>query len=437
MSVELAAAQALWSLGTAHPETARRVLDETGARADDLTDEELRTVFATLEHRIRTLTPLDLVTLAHSLSEKVSPQKILALDEFVPPGSERERLEQLRDAASRRRCLDALRAVAVRLKEGSPLATIEADLRALPSLVAGAKPRVRSAVGDTVRIIDAAETAWKADKPTSLRTGWGDLDDVLRLTPNLHAIGAHPGVGKSALVAGLVHGWTHRGVMTGVLTWEDDAIDMQQRILACESELELKAIQGDRRITEAEMGRWSDAAPVRQDAERFLWVDDAHPRGTIADACASLRIMRAKGCAVGILDNVSCVRMDADRERHLELEGALLALRDTALELRMPVIVIGHLKRGQTSADEVTTEPKLSDFAGAASWERFARSCCGMWRLEDGVPGLVVLKQNAGAVGDRFKVQLRASAATVTGVELLPRKDEATFSGKARNRGSY
>jgi hypothetical protein len=45
-----------------------------------------------------------------------------------------------------------------------------------------------------------------------------------------------------------------------------------------------------------------------------------------------------------------------------------------------------------------------------------------MWRIEDGVPGLVVLKQNAGAVGDRFRVNLRASAATVTGVELMPKE---------------
>jgi hypothetical protein len=143
--------------------------------------------------------------------------------------------------------------------------------------------------------------------------------------------------------------------------------------------------------------------------------------------------MRAKGCRVGILDNVSCVRMDGSRERHFELESALLALRDTALELRMPVVVIGHLKRGTTTADETTTEPKLSDFAGAASWERFARSCCGMWRLPDGNPGLVVLKQNAGAVGGKFKVHLRASAATVTGVELMPQQ-EPTFSSKARPR---
>jgi hypothetical protein len=127
--------------------------------------------------------------------------------------------------------------------------------------------------------------------------------------------------------------------------------------------------------------------------------------------------------------------MDAETERHIEIESALLAIRDTAIELRMPVVVIGHLKRGQTSADEVMMEPKMTDFAGSSAWEKMARSCSGMWRLEEGVPGLVILKQNGGAVGDRFRVQLRASAATVTGVELMPK--EPTMSGKARNRGSY
>ena len=424
MSVELHALQALWSLGTQHPETARRVLDETGARADDCQDVEWRLVFATIEERVRRLVPLDVVTLSQSLAEKVHPSKVALAADYVVPGSERERLEQLRDSAARRRTLEAMRAVAVRLKEGAPLASIEVDLRELPQHVAGAKVRVRSAVGDTLRLVDSAEAAWRSKQPLSLATGWEALDGVLRLTPNLHAIGAHPGVGKSAMVAGLVRGWTHRGVMTGVLAWEDDALDMQQRILACEAELDLKAVQGDRATDDEEKVRWSAAAIVRADAEKFLWVDDAHPRGTVADACASLRVMRAKGCRVGILDNVSCVRMDSERERHFELESALLALRDTALELRMPVIIIGHLKRGQTSADEVTTEPKLSDFAGAASWERFARSCCGMWDLSDGEPGLVVLKQNAGTKGARFRVHLRASAATVTGLELMPKTDK-------------
>ena len=142
--------------------------------------------------------------------------------------------------------------------------------------------------------------------------------------------------------------------------------------------------------------------------------------------------MAAKGCRAGILDNLSCVRMDGPDERHHAIEAALLELRETALELRMPVIVIGHLKRSMTSADEVTTEPRLSDFAGAAAWERFARSCSGMWRGSDGNPKLVVLKQNAGKVGGRFDVCMRAGAAVVLDVTKLP--DEPKTKGRAYHR---
>lgn len=423
MSVELAALQALWCLGR-HPETARLVLDETGARADDCADDENRTLWATLEERIRTMRPLDLVTLTQSLSEKVHPARILALDEFVPPGVERERLEQLRDVASRRRCIDAMRACAVRLKEGQSLASIEADLRALPALVAGAKPRVRTAAGDTMRILDGAEAAWKSGQSPTLRTGWEQLDRVWRLIPNLHAVGAQGGVGKTAFVAGLVRGWTHNSVTVGVLAYEDDGLELQRRILAAEAELELSVVYGERLMNEAESGRWEEGHRVRTSAERFLLLDDAHPRGSVGDVCASLRAMRAKGARVGILDNLSCVAMDARDERHQAIEDALLQIRETAVELAMPVIVVGHLKRSVGTSDEATTEPRLSDFAGSAGWERYARSCLGMWRGPNG-PRLGVLKQNQGKVGGKFDAVLRESAACVVDVLAVVEQDDA------------
>jgi hypothetical protein len=429
--LELAALQSLWSLGNASPEVAQRVLDETGAGVVDVADEVLRPLWAAVEERIRARRPLDTVAMAQSLAPLgVHPAVVASLAEWVLPGVERERLLALRDAAARRRCLDAMRLAAGRLKGGAPLAELEAELRALPALVSGVKPRVRSAKGDTGRILDAAEEAWRNKRGPSLRTGYDEFDAVLRLTPNLHAVGAHPGVGKSALVAGLVRAWTHQGVAVGVLAYEDDGLDLQRRILAAEAELDLSAVSGDRLLDNDEMGRWAAGHRVREEAERFLLIDDEHPRGTVAEVCASLRTMRAQGAQVAILDNLSCVRMDADDERHLAIEAALLEIRETALALRMPVIVVGHLKRSITSANEVATEPRLTDFAGAASWERFARSCCGMWRGEGG-PMLVVLKQNAGRVGDRFHVDMMEKAACVTGLRLAPPEEARTTARRS------
>lgn len=434
MSLELAALQALWALAES-PETALRVLDETGARADDLAEGPTRAVWAAVEERIRLRRPLDAIGLAHALAPHgVHPSTIAAAQEFVPPGSERARLEALRDAAARRRVLDSMREVAGRLKAGVPLSQVAADLRALPALAEAAAPRVRSAVGDTGRIIDEAEAAWNTKRNPRITTGWEQLDSVWRLTPTLHAVGAQGGVGKTAFVAGLVRGWTHRGVTVGVLAYEDDGLELQRRMLAAEGELELAVVYGERLMAEEEAKRWGEANEVRRDAERFLLLDDAHPRGTVADVCASLRAMRARGAQVGVLDNLSCVAMDAREERHQAIEDALLEVRETAVQLRMPVLVVGHLKRSVTSADEATTEPRLSDFAGSAGWERYARSCLGMWRGANGNPRLSVLKQNQGRMGDQFEVLMRLSAAcaidVVAAVDAEPTDRRRTYGGQ-------
>lgn len=421
MTLDLPAMQALWALAESDVTAAVRALDETGARADDVEDATLRPLWAALEERIRGRRSVDVVTLAECLRAtgvlgEVRLERVSALGEYVPRGVEVERLRMLREAGARRQCLEAMRAAAVKLKAGAPLAEVEAELRLLPSLVAGVRPRVRSAKGDTLRIVDEAEAAWREGRSPTLRTGWEQLDACWRLIPNLHAVGAQGGVGKTALVAGLVRGWTHNSVTVGVLAYEDDGLELQRRILAAEAELELALVYGERLGTQDETERWQAAHVVRQEAERYLLLDDAHPRGTVGDVCASLRVMRARGAHVAILDNLSCVAMDAREERHQAIEDALLAVRETAVELRMPVLVVGHLKRSVTSADEATTEPRLSDFAGSAGWERYARSCLGMWRGNNGNPRLAVLKQNQGRVGDRFEAVLRPSAATVVDV---------------------
>jgi hypothetical protein len=48
-----------------------------------------------------------------------------------------------------------------------------------------------------------------------------------------------------------------------------------------------------------------------------------------------------------------------------------------------------------------------------------------MWRGESG-PMLVVLKQNAGRVGDRFHVDMLEKAACVTGLRLAPSEEART-----------
>jgi replicative DNA helicase len=335
----------------------------------------------------------------------------------------------VKESAVRRRALEALRQAAEALKAGTPLAEVATMAGAVPEVLAGAKSRVRETTGDTMRILDAAATAWTEGRRTSLTTGWRDFDEQVRLLPTLHAIGAHPGVGKSAMVAGLVRNWTKSRVKTGVLSYEDDAVDMQRRIFACDADLDLAAMLGDRAPDERGFALAEKAAVERQLLEKYLLTDDAG-RGTVSDVLSSCREMVARGCRVLVLDNMSCVRMDAEtaEESRFGIEDALLAMRELAVKhLRVPIIVVGHLKRGQSEGDELTKRPKLTDFAGAAAWERTVRSACGLW-WENNQVRMRVLKQTNGRVGGEFVVNMHSGSACVIGVESHM-EPEAQYDG--------
>ena len=417
-------------------DSARMLLDETRAAAGDFESQPHAEAFALLEARVRQRRQLDTASLVVSVSS-VAVRQVLAEVLSAPDlGVLPERLALLRDAAIRRRALESLRTAAKALQAGESLATVAERTRDVLPVLDGAKGRVRETRGDTVAIFDAADAAWRelaSGRETALRTGWRDLDEVWRLLPSLHVIGAHPGVGKSAFVAGLVRKWTAAGVRVGVLAYEDDAIDMQRRILACDADISLAHLLGFECISadaHAQVGR---AAEERMAREQYLLVDDA-PGASIADAIASARELHARGARVILLDNMTCVRLDGEDDRHLELEDALIRLRAVATTLRVPVIVVGHLKRGQSEGDELTKRPKLTDFAGAAAWERTCRSAIGMWREGDDVCARI-LKQTNAPSGAEFTVTAHRPSACVVGVERrVSEEQQLTVKTYSRRR---
>lgn len=408
-------------------DSARMLLDEARASASDFTSAAHGEAFALLESRVRQRRELDAASVLANVTTPGGVRGVLAEVLSAPElGVLSERLGVLRDAAIRRRAIEALREAAKAIQAGESLATVAERTRGALPILDGAKGRVRETRGDTMVIFDQAAETWTelaSGGAKALRTGWRDLDEVWRLVPSLHVIGAHPGVGKSALVAGMVRKWTAAGIRVGVEAYEDDAIDMQRRILACDADISLAHLLGFELVTAEAHAQVERAASERQQREQFLLVDDA-PGPTIADAIASARELHARGARVILLDNMTCVRLDGDGERHLELEDALIRLRSVATSLRVPIIVIGHLKRGTTDGDELTKRPKLTDFAGAAAWERTCRSAIGMWREGDDVVARI-LKQTNAPSGGEFTMTAHRPSACVVGVERRETQESA------------
>lgn len=422
------------------PESARTLLEESGAVADDVAA-ELRPLWAVIESRIRARQPIDPVGVRHSLAS-ASPAVIsAAMTVCLEPsmGVTHARLALLRDTGIRRRLIEALREVAAATKAGKPVMELDAMLRVVPGLLTGVGSRVRNCSGDALAHLDHLERVWSGSGVAQVQMGMGDLDAILGgLINNLYVIGARTGVGKSALVAGLVRNWLREGVKVGVLCYEDDARDMQARLIACEGGVALKHARGDLLPNQYQRQMVADGLEWFSKREKLLEVDDARPSGSAADVVASMRVMASRGCRVILLDNMTCVRLDqaSDRRHDLLVEAALRDIRDEAQSLKVPVIVVGHLKRGQSEADESRRPPKLSDFSSAAAWENYARVALGMWREGEGVC-LRVLKQTNGAADDDFDVEFRREAAVVIGTRQRVRSPDEKPRGSRYERRTH
>lgn len=418
MSLDLATLKALAGEASVSLGSARRYLDETGACADDLEDASLKGLWAVLEDRIRRGVGLD----AHAISASLKATScatgvVFEVINECELGFTQQRLEAFREKGVLRRFENAARDAVRAGRNGAPVSEVHAMAARAQSMLDGGKSRVRSAVGDAAAIRDHLEAVYSGKRPPALRTGFEALDEALGgLINSLIAIGAHPGVGKSALVAGLVRNWAMAGVPIGLLAYEDDARDMAARIVAADCGVSVRHTRGDIIPNEAQKALIHDGLARWAPHEAMLFIDDARPTGSLADVLASMRTMVARGARVVILDNMKCVRMDAGDEMHQMVADALQAIRELAQSLRVPAIVIGHLKRGQSDVDESRRPPKMSDFSNSSAWEVYARVAIGMWRDGSDVAAKV-LKQTNGPINDEMTLVFQKEAAVVVAIE--------------------
>jgi len=327
------------------------------------------------------------------------------------------RCSALRESAVRERVVTSARDLAARAESGESLANIVTSLGDLTQTAGSASlgSRVRNCKGTSVSHIEHLEARWADTAPKPLVTGWPDFDLDIGLVPNLITVGSRAGVGKSALVAGLVRQWLGSGVRVGILSYEDDTANLIARLIAQRSGTDLRAALGDRTGTEHDKIQLSSALEWWGGVECLLESDDARPPGTIEDAVSSVREMAKRGCRVVVLDNLTCLRFGGNSERFdLEIGRALLALRSEAQEHGIPVVVVGHIKRGQTETEESERPPRMSDFSGSSGWDNYSRVMLGCWR-DNGRLMMRILKQTNGPAQIDFELEVAVRAAVVVG----------------------
>lgn len=259
-------------------------------------------------------------------------------------------------------------------------------------------------------------------------SGFPALDDVIGgIVPELTFIGALPGVGKSAFLATLIRHLSKIGAMPAVFSLEDAADWLPFRYVAAESGVNQFAL----RYRKLSAYQWEQVGNGFQRVREFsdgVLIDDRE-RLTPTDVVQAARdAILNHGAKVVIVDHVGELKLDRKfGMRSDELIGeALQELRTVVKTYGVPLLCATHLRRRDgLNAD---TEPKLTDFAGAAAFEKMARVAFGLSRAPDSdVMNVTILKATNGKPGVTVPLRFQKGAALISSIEGSERNDTGSL----------
>lgn len=411
--IELAALRALAGEAALSLKSAETCIDEASVRADDFTEPKLRALWAAMEARIRSGTQLDAVELAAKLPHV---GRDTVLDVMLTPelGTAPGRLSLVRERSLRRQYLQALRSVAkVVTDTAQPLAVAVAGAQDLLGSWTDEAAGLRAMDDSLYALLDDLDAVQLGKRATTVPTGLEALDCVIGgLQPTLTMIGALPGVGKSALVAGICSRLAKQGLKVGLVSLEDERGWLTRRLLAHESGVPVFKL-ANHPLNKGEMQFVADGAAALDKWLGNILCDDRAPL-TTADVVNTARRMVSQGAKAVFVDHLGEVKLERSERHDLDLAEALRSLRNLAKSSRVPMVVLSHLRRREGL--NVDSEPRLTDFAFSSGIERMARVALGLWKGErDGrkVLNCTVMKQTQGVSGITVSLEMNSSAGIV------------------------
>lgn len=414
---------ALATLSQAEPARAAEWLADWALGPEHFGDVATAAVFEAVRERVAGGRAADLETLAPVLRVaapvKAKPrgwlEALLSSPDVVRRPELLERTKRIRALAQRRRALALAKQLEACARDqsvpmGDALDAVSAGLEGLVEDSGGA----RQASSEVVATLEELGNAALGASGLAVRTGIDALDTAIGgLQPGVvTAVGALPGVGKSALIATIVDNLTARGVRVGVLSLEDNARWLVRRLLASRSGVSVFAM-GTRPLSDEELGRLHDQGRGAYGQLRDLWIDDREGLTVDEARRSGLEMVRRNGCRVLLLDHLGEVALEPGDRQDLELLRAFRAMRAIAKAEKVPVLVASHLKRRDGLT--VTTAPELTDFAGGSACERASRVALGLSKVRGDNRGLrvSVLKQTNGPAGVDLVLDLNLSSAMV------------------------
>lgn len=228
--------------------------------------------------------------------------------------------------------------------------------------------------------------------------GLPDLDDMLGGLEggDVIVIGARPAVGKSAFVTQITSNLSKQGKKVGFFNLEMQEKQIYERFVVAQSGISLTRLRRAKKFLGDEKERFDMANRALERKENIVLTTGGK---TVADIRRESRHM---GYDIIIIDYLQLLKADKvyRGNRTAEVGAISKAIKELAMELNIPIIVLSQLNRASEVRE--TKEPTMAELRESGDIEQDASVIILMWNLsqEDrSKKGCKVEKQRQGRTG--------------------------------------
>jgi replicative DNA helicase len=300
-------------------------------------------------------------------------EAIYALSKLPSSDSEatlRFHTDHLKDLASRRTLINALRGAARHIKDvGTPF---DAALSEAQKSIFNVNERFERRDIATADVL--AEETYEYltnDEPAGASTGFVQLDAVMGglRKGGLYVIAGRPGMGKSVFamnIARNVLGSSNGRVPLAVFTLEMTGTELMLRMVSSDTLINARRIQR-KLLSGDDLKRVKACLDVLGTTELRVFSHQAPTVAEIRAQCQSI-LMAEKGLSLIVLDYLQLVAISEDEVR--ELGQFTRGLKQLAIEFGVPVMLVSQLNRQVESRSD--KRPKIWDLKGSGNIEQDA-----------------------------------------------------------------
>lgn len=209
------------------------------------------------------------------------------------------------------------------------------------------KPKTRLGID----VLDEYLQSLEEGELAAIPTGYKEIDEIIAgWQSTLNILVAHPGVGKSAMIAGSIHRILKRGEKVGLCSLEDPGHWVLARILAKESGVSTFAVRNGK-STRAQFQRLMDKVGDVGHMGESLFVYDDPDDTSLETVMKEIAIMFKKGASVVFVDHLGEFKRPGKEPRDIEIGNICRALRSLTKKYKKPIVLATHLARKAQGAE--------------------------------------------------------------------------------------